>query len=542
MRPFCFILIDQNILSNTYSFFLLDNTATIHPHELDVDQNFSISATQTLDSVCHATSDSSTNYNMKNVIVFGGASFLGSRIAMKGHMSGYNVYPVEDIINRFINYHTWHRWDLLKEQGFQPLYLNGSSNSEVHSILKECQSGTIVYIPSIIFDGVNKRSKLSIDLTDSSALLQNFIYLLELLMSDYKDKYRIVLVSLSNAAGLSVQKAWLKTFENSLSVYNHMYGLNSIFIRIDGLFGDWQDPIQSQNSLKSLHIKKFEDEVFSTFKIMKSCIEKEIRPETKSNVSIDNDQFNKTSRHEPKKNVILSTYFTKSENSMYTIIPNKFYFLKQWFLSARKYGAFLVIFHDELSIDFQDSIKKFYPLVEFVKQESLHGWSANDFRFYLEYNYILQHPEIDKVLLTDMRDVKFFADPFEKMKVIGDYIYIGVDVTYLVYSYELEWIQSTFTVCSKQEDHHFMELHPFLNAGLVGGTRHATLSYLILLNHYLKHTPKFNCNMLAVNFVTNKFFHSTSFSGYPLQQGFKLGTAPSQDLAVKHKDTGELYS
>ena len=57
------------------------------------------------------------------------------------------------------------------------------------------------------------------------------------------------------------------------------------------------------------------------------------------------------------------------------------------------------------------SLIELYPgHVEFVKVNGLNGRSTNDARFYEEYDYLLSHPEINKVMLTDCRDVIFLKD------------------------------------------------------------------------------------------------------------------------------------
>lgn len=495
--------------------------------------------------MCHVIkSNTAADVNSNNVIVFGASGFLGSKIASKFQLSQFKVLAVEDVMNRFINQYTWYRWDKLAEQGFAPRYLNTSSNSELSTVLDECKSGTIVYVPSLIFDGSANKSRLPLSLTDSSSVLANFVSLLELVATKYKNKFHVMLISLSNEAGLSIQKAWLTALEVSLSSYQGMYELQSSIIKTNGLYGIWQNPLVQHGSLKCLSVDSFVEHILDVLKKRNDpCTVQQVTDCSDNHDIYDNTgglDTDMTDTTTPRKNVIMSTYFTKKGNSMYAITPDRFYFLKQWFLSARKFGVFIVIIHDQLSQEFQDRVKAFYPSVDFVKEDTLDGWSANDGRFYIEYDYILKHPEIKRVLMTDLRDVKLFADPFKVMDTIGDYMYVGIDVTYLIYSYELDWIRNIFDVCSKHEDHSFLELHPFLNAGVLGGTRHAMLSYLTLMNRYLKTTPKFNCNMAAINFVTNKFYHQESYSGYPLQQGFKMGIAPSRGLAVKHKDTGEL--
>ena len=532
-------------------FFYTGPSHDMFPTELDTNNVISPLKLKT-ESYCHDFSEFQPVQDTESVIVVGASSFLGSRITAKFHNSGFKVHPVEDNLNRHIDPLVWYRWDRLNEYGLSPQYLDFTQSSELSSFLNHCNAGVIFYVPTVIFDGVHRRSRLSIHPKDSAAMLRNFVSLLELLIGGHLN-VRLILVSLSNAAGLSVQRAWLTTLESALSSYQGLYGLKTAIVRMDGAYGLWQNPINNAITQHCLFVKDIEDAFLSIYKSSKTCEERDIG--NCSFVNQGNHSSTSNSKQSAyrawksqyinsvvakKKNVIMSTYFTRRENSMYTIIPDKFLFLKQWFISARKQEAFLVIFHDDLSVDFQTKVKNFYPYVEFIHQSSLNGWSANDGRFYMEYDYLLKHPDISHVLMTDLRDVKFFDNPFSVMEAIGDYIYVGIDVSYLLYSYELDWIRDIFDVCSKKEDHTFMELHPFLNAGVLGGTRHAMLTYMALMNKYLRKTPKFNCNMAAVNFVTNKFFHDVSFSGYPLQQGFKLGTACAVGQAIKHKDTGEL--
>ena len=216
-------------------------------------------------------------------------------------------------------------------------------------------------------------------------------------------------------------------------------------------------------------------------------------------------------------------------------------FMKQWFISAKKLGLNLVIFHDNFDNEFINRVRGIHPNTEFVKMDNLHGRTTNDYRFYGFNEYLEKHPEIRYAVLTDMRDVKIFADPFERMKVIGDYLYVGIDVSFYLASYDHNWLRGVLVRCHRGDASiDAVKLHPFLNAGVLGGSRHVLLSYLYRMTRYFDKTPHYmNCNMGTITVAAHKHFFDYIYSGYPIQSAFKLGMEGfmPQGQAIKHKDT-----
>ena len=491
-----------------------------------------------------------------NVVIIGASSFLGSRIAIGFEDAGYRVTALEDTINLLIEPLAWYRWDQLSKKGLPPKYLDFNDSSEIRSALKDHKSGTIFYIPSAVFDGLENQRTFKT--SHNSHTLKNFVKLLEIVRTDYLHDLRVVLLTLPNHAALSIQKAWLRTFELSLSSFQYLYGLNVAVLKVDGVYGPWQDQnISLKLHTKHWYIDDIEKLLMTVTKDNKVCQEIDLGTgvETSKGIGVPmnwttfsdgilktkawNEDYNHYIQSK-RTNVIMSTYFSLKTHSLYKepFLTDHFRFMSQWFLSAQKIRAHLVIFHDNLTLNFQKRLKSFYPLVQFVHKGDFGGWSSNDARFYMQYDYLLKHPEIRSVVLTDIRDVKLFGNPFNVMDVIGDYMYVGIDVSYLPASYDLQWVRDMKRICHRKENSEYLKLHPFYNAGIVGGTRHTVLAYLTQMTKYLKKTPRSNCNMITTNIITNKHFHDFSFTGYPLQSGFKLGTANPKGQAIKHKDTG----
>ena len=489
-----------------------------------------------------------------DVLIIGSTSFLGSRIALGLHDTGYQVTLRDDLINLPLEPMTWYRRDKLVEKGLIPKYVNFTDDKIAKSLINEHREGVIIYVPSLLFDGKSEENVLY-NYQKSSQLLVNFIILLEKAKS-YSLKFLFLTLQDNNLP--SIQKALLKTFELSLYYYEHSNKFSTTTVKFDGIYGPWQEK-RKDYMYHPLTDKVFIDDVIKKIIVSMKCSELYSTDLLISDAFIDTittnqDNIIKTQKwiseystflQLPKKNVIMSTYFTISKNvpnKSYYILPNLFQFFEAWFLTGKQFGVHFVIFHDSLNEQFQNNLIKLYPgHVEFVKVNSLHGRSTNDARFYEEYAYLLSHPEINKVLLTDCRDVIFLKDPFKVMDVIGDYLYMGIDKPFQR-SLRSSWGDRVLKPCYPSEiNSDGANRYPLHNAGVMGGTRYVMLAYLTLLIHYFDRAPhNRNCNMGTTGLVTGKHFSNDYFSGYPFQAVTELSLAIPQGLAVRHKRTGEV--
>ena len=119
---------------------------------------------------------------MRHVLVIGSTSFLGSRIALALHDIGYNVTLRDDLISLPLEPMAWYRYDKLVERNLIPRYEDFTPQTLVQSLLTEHNQGTVVYIPSLLFDGKHE-DNYSYDYIKSSLLLTNFLNLLEIAKS-----------------------------------------------------------------------------------------------------------------------------------------------------------------------------------------------------------------------------------------------------------------------------------------------------------------------------------------------------------------------
>ena len=432
--------------------------------------------------------------------------------------------------------------------------MNFTDDKIVKSLINEHKEGVIIYVPSLLFDGKSEENDLY-NYLKSSQLLVNFIILLEEAKS-YPLKF--LFLTLQDNKLPSIQKALLKTFELSLYYYEHSNKFSTATLKLDGIYGPWQGK-GSGFAYHPLTDKVFIADTIERITVSMKCSGLHCTEVWGNDISIDmittNPDNIKTQKwiseystflQLPKKNVIMLTYFTISKNvpnKSYYILPNLFQFFEAWFLTGKQFGVHFVIFQDSLNEQFQNNLIELYPgHVEFVKVNSLNGRSTNDARFYEEYDYLLSHPEINKVLLTDCRDVIFLKDPFKVRDVIGDYLYMGMDKPF-DHSLRRSWAGNRILKpCHQSEiNSDAANRYPFRNAGVMGGTRHVMLAYLTLLIHYFDRAPhNRNCNMGTTGLVTEKHFSNDYFSGYLFQAVSELSLAIPQGLAVRHKRTGEV--
>ena len=490
-------------------------------------------------NLCSAKYKSSVKHG-GSILVIGGLSFIGSKVSMYFHNEGINVIPVEDQ-DKHVDERMAYRWQKLHEFKLDTKFID---LSDLESLFHSHNIGEVIYIPAGLFDGQKKiNNYIAFKSLNVSGVLKNFIRLLELISNKYP-LVRLSFISLPRKSNLSFQSAWLKTFEVSLTAYQQLYSLKATIIRFEGAYGPWQN---KDNLDSCWYINDIIGILEHTLKNDSDCIEVDLvsssslplDPARLETLTLTNQwEANYSKLLQKRKNYVMSTYFTDVESPQYsfTFLKNSYRFVQQWFESVLRIGAHAIIFHDSLTEDFQNRMKNLYSHVHFQKID-VEGRRPNDYRFYLYHQYLSLHPEIQNIVFTDIRDVIFLNDPFEIMRIIGDYIFMGVDVPFYENSWSNEVTQVILRRChSKDSESKWVKLHPSYNAGVIGGTRHIMVSFLTKMIQYLDRTPhELNCNMGTITLVTHKHFNENSFSGYPFQSAFKIGLPGPHGLAIKHK-------
>ena len=473
--------------------------------------------------------------NQGSFLVIGAGSFLGSHISINLHQrSGLSILALEDILFLDNSSLLWYRWAKVLAEGIPSSHVDFSNSSEVCDLLKRTSPNVIVYVPAVLFDG-HQVSNIDdvVRLEKIIAAYNNFLVLLNAVRGDILP--RVILLTLSTTTA-SIQSGWLRAFEQTLLAYHNSHQLSVGVVSMDGVYGPWEEPIRSP----CRHVNDISDIVM---KIAHSNCSSEYQNMSCRNVAehaTKMEEWQKeynAHRQEQNKMVVVSTYFTQQRNRQYKITFNQdnFRFLEDWFLGLYKLSLPMIIVHDSLSEAFTTQIKKMHPLIEFVKVTDFHGRASNDERFFLYYDYLLGHPEVSHIIMTDLRDVKILANPFEVFSVLGDKAYVGLDRPFFV------------TSVGSSNDHFYPRCLPGVdfewerhllgsyNAGVLGGSRPLMLSVLTHLTRLLDLNIAENCNMPALFYVLHRYYFKEVFYGWPYQVGFDTQQVQVVGNCIVHK-------
>ena len=472
------------------------------------------------------------------VVIIGVTSFLGYHAAIS-LKDTCEILALENIVNLpSADNSAWLRWKSLVDKDLAPTYIDLSDEKALNAMLSKHKPSMIIFVPSPIFNGYHDgNSPLSYQTSHLSDCLSDFVRLLQIIQTNHKT-CRIVLFSLSDLSLHSVQRSWLKSFEFALSAYENTYGLKTSFVKVDGVGQPFQNNYDAFNQRGcNNNISEVMKVIPQLFLNDNQCSEHELLPCSNAE---HGESFVNLSIH--KKNAIFTTYFTEILDPQHPFYfkSNSFSLLNPFVKGATKLGLNIVIFHNALSEDFQHRVKQNYENIEFVASDIKGKRSPNDQRFYLYYDYLLSNPIMDHIILTDMRDIQFFNDPFEMMEVMGDQLYFGLDIPWFADASSQPYTHNVLSVCYGTEEAASIaaKSHPFINAGVIGGSRPTMLSVLHKTIELLNKAPKqANCNMASVTIGFHRYFGHKLFGGYPIQSGFKAEMPGPQGVAIKHKAT-----
>eukprot|EP00730_Choanoeca_flexa_P003167 TRINITY_DN11314_c0_g1_i2.p1 TRINITY_DN11314_c0_g1~~TRINITY_DN11314_c0_g1_i2.p1 ORF type:complete len:307 (+),score=56.65 TRINITY_DN11314_c0_g1_i2:737-1657(+) len=126
--------------------------------------------------------------------------------------------------------------------------------------------------------------------------------------------------------------------------------------------------------------------------------------------------------------------------------PDRFSYMREWYLSLKANNMSGLVFHDGLSKQFRAYLRMF-NVVDFAVAK-LNGRSTNDGRFYAYLKHLDRNEDIHRVLLTDVSDVRFQYDPFYFMKLMDDnLLYIGRDLDIFLKMQDMGWMTKRIAQC-----------------------------------------------------------------------------------------------
>ncbi len=227
---------------------------------------------------------------------------------------------------------------------------------------------------------------------------------------------------------------------------------------------------------------------------------------------------------------IFTTYLTKNldfsqHDCSGNAKPNNYKLMSGWYNSVKKFDLNGVVFHNELSEDF---IKKYTTdQIKFEKYTKVHRPSYNDERFYCYKSYLLNNPEVKRVIFTDMFDVQFFGNPFKVFSEEYD-LYLGSETRK---AHASKWLTMKMKQVGLKPLNKSMVIY---NAGIIGGERGPILEFLDGMIELLNKVPtNINANSPVYVHYTNRIYKGRIFTGHPLHNKFRSNKPGG--AFIKHK-------
>ena len=457
-------------------------------------------------------------------LIIGGISYPGYIVSKFLKDKGHKFRITEDISSLGFDSGTWTYWDKLREIDLSPSILDYEDKKLLKSQLEWLDGGTIIYIPSLLFNAIHQDSEF--DTTYVTIILKTFLNILEAVRLKQL-KYKLVLFAPQQGKFMTPFAAAIRLFSLLLHSYSFVHSLNIAFVEFSS---------EGCTTAKLFHCCGVSQviEVLPSVLNPSFTVCEDVHLKCFNEVVEDAFLTNSYSNKE-LYDVITSTFFA-TETSKYK--KNSFQFIKGFYLTAIKQNAQVLIFHNGLGNAFLERVQGISECAKFVKS-NLNGRSMNDARFYILYNYLLDNPQIRSIVLQDLRDGTFPGNPFKVMDVIGDLLYVGTDITFYVSGYDHPWMRGLGQKCHPSDDRKDVNhYHPFYNAGTIGGTRDVMLTFLTRLTQYFDKAPHGrNCNMATVCLVTHKHFFEHAYSGYPFEGLTETGLSNPIGMAVRHKRT-----
>ena len=473
-----------------------------------------------------------------NVLVIGADSFIGARLSLHLH-NKYHVHATGSHLDVHEDQLLWYRLDQLQTSDIDVHWMNYSNYTNTRSLLNDGRFTDIYYITSE-YNGDNIKSW--------AGHLKEFVILLDA-VKEVSPCSRLVLLSPHGWDHIT-SRVWLKTFELTGSTYHSLYKIPFVSVRLSGVYGPWGSVGDAVTHTKACwYINQVVNIIVSHLSTNRTCTKVELNCnnviEMETGLQYYKSWLHDFTRQRTKQyDVIFTSYFSTEVDPQRNRHkhPNRFSYIHWWFLSLQQNYLRGVIFHDGLDQGFMDRLTHVYHNITFHRVSSLKNRSTNDARFYAYSDYLKHHPDVKRVLLTDISDVIFQRNPFELMDVVGDRLYVGTDIDIFPDMKAMPWLSSRLANCFgnhsvlQGEIYDMLRLSTVYNAGVIGGSRHIMRALLTRIAWSLDHTPPhLNCNMPAVNYVVHKYFNNITYTGFPFTSRFLRRQSSPKAVYIVHK-------
>lgn len=211
--------------------------------------------------------------------------------------------------------------------------------------------------------------------------------------------------------------------------------------------------------------------------------------------------------------VIMSCYMTSKPDPQRQVYQqnDSYEYIKPFYETVLKCGLHAIIFTDNLSDEF---IEKYQTDRIIFKKCKIGGYSINDERFILYYQYLLSNP-YKYVLMTDVSDVFVNLNPFDLLKNDGR-IFVGTNVVGMgcekrtpMWFERRSWKIDPFNEKLKKARYDEIGYQPnqiqIYSAGLLGSSYQQIMWFLVqMINIMLIIKSHKNYNMIIFNYIINR--------------------------------------
>ena len=206
------------------------------------------------------------------------------------------------------------------------------------------------------------------------------------------------------------------------------------------------------------------------------------------------------------KECIVTTYFILKKDPQFGIIRRvpDINYIAPWYDSVKKIDGFGIIIHDGLDEEF---IKTYSTAkIKFVKF-NYGSYSIFEERW-IGYYLLLKNTNIENAFFTDCNDVFITADPFSKLEIDKEKLYVGRDEADRFG--DSGWITDEldkFEIDSGLKAPETLYHQPLFNAGVVGGDKKILSIYISQILNLLFHSKsEDHKDMTLVNWAIHNMF------------------------------------
>lgn len=248
-------------------------------------------------------------------------------------------------------------------------------------------------------------------------------------------------------------------------------------------------------------------------------------------------------RQKFENNVVMACHLTGvfDVNRKNTLKHDDYSLVQDWVNSVSDLNLQGIIFHNNFS---EATLAKHQnKKIIFIKIDYEYQFNPNVFRYFVYRDFLVEHPEIENIFVTDVSDVVVLQNPFEQKLFIAhpDKLFCGDEPKHLDNEWMNEHSNHLRNKISNYSNYEkiFAE-ETLLNCGIVGGNKTVMLEFLKKLcvlhqNYNYDNETAYTGDMGAFNYLMRTQFNARVEHGAPINTVFKMYETDRMDCWFRHK-------